>query len=178
MNKEPVIRFEKVSFDQYLSMFRTADDDLTDEEVTAIRNSYNNIKLPSRGTPGSAGYDFVMPFDMCYNPEQHESVMVPTGIRVYMDPGYVLLIFSRSGLGTKYGMRLTNTIGVIDSDYYYANNEGHIICSISADKPFNIREGERFMQGLCFAYYTTTNDKPREHRRTGGFGSTDGKANK
>ena len=171
MPNKPTLRFEKVSFDEYKRYFE-ADDPLGEEELKAVKESYDNIKLPSRATTGSAGYDFFMPFDMCYNPEEHPSALIPTGIRAYMDSGNVLLIMPRSSLGTRYGFRLLNTVGVIDSDYYGADNEGHILCAVIADKPFNIHAGEAFMQGLFFGFYKTTNDEPRTYRRVGGFGST------
>ena len=169
------MKFEKVSFEQYKSLFETDDRKLTEEEAASVRESYDALIFPSRATPGSAGYDFFMPFDMCFNPDEHESVLIPTGFRVYMEPGECLLILPRSGLGTKVGFRLMNTVGLIDSDYYYADNEGHILVNFTADKPFNLRAGDAFVQGVFMTYETTTFDRPRGHVRRGGFGSTDKK---
>ena len=166
-------RFEKVSFNEYKSIFENGEEPLTEEELDAVRKSYDNLIFPSRATPGSAGYDFFMPFDMCFDPQNHASVLIPTGMRVYMDPGEVLLIVPRSGLGFKFGLRLTNTVGVIDSDYYNAKNEGHILCNITADSTFNLHEGDAFAQGIFLNYDTANNDRPRAMSRIGGFGSSD-----
>ena len=171
MPNKPTLRFEKVTFEEYRKYFE-ADEKLDDNQLEAVKKSYDEIILPSRATTCSAGYDFFMPFDMCYNTDEHESVLIPTGIRVYMDTDNVLLIMPRSGLGTRYGFRLLNTVGVIDSDYYNADNQGHILCACTSDKSFNIHAGEAFMQGLFLPYFKTTNDEPRAHRRIGGFGST------
>lgn len=169
------MRFEKVSFVEYKKMFEGGETALTEDEAIAVRQSYDSLVFPSRATPGSAGYDFFMPFDVCYNPEAHESILVPTGFRVYMEPGEMLAVFPRSGLGVRFGMKLTNTVGIIDSDYYYADNEGHILINFTADQPFNLHAGDAFCQGIFMNYLTTTNDRPRDKLRRGGFGSTDKK---
>ena len=80
----------------------------------------------------------------------------------------------RSGLGFKYGCRLVNTCGIIDEDYYYADNEGHIMAKITCDKGFKLASGDRFMQGIFVPYAVTADDDPIASERTGGFGSTGG----
>lgn len=83
----------------------------------------------------------------------------------------MLALFPRSGLGFKHGMRLKNTVGIIDSDYYNADNEGHIMAKIDVDYGFIGEEGDRFMQGVFLPYGVTTDDNANGER-TGGFGST------
>ena len=85
---------------------------------------YEGIKLPVRATSGSAGYDFFAPFDFILAPSQ--TIKIPTGIRCEIDEGWVLKIYPRSGLGFKFRLQLNNTVGIIDSDYFYSDNEGHI----------------------------------------------------
>ena len=134
---------------------------------------YSSLKLPRRATKGSAGYDFYTPFDIKLEPG--ESVKVPTGIRCSMDEGWVLKIYPRSGLGFKYRLQLNNTVGIIDSDYYYSDNEGHIMIKITNDskdgKTVEIRAGEGFAQGIFVEYGITYDDEANEERN-GGFGST------
>lgn len=77
----------------------------------------------------------------------------------------------KSGLGFKYGMRLSNTIGIIDSDYYFSDNEGHIQAKFSAHKPFSVNAGQKFMQGIFIPYGITCDDHANAVRN-GGFGST------
>ena len=137
-----------------------------------IRKVYDAIQLPRRATEGSAGYDFYMPFAASFvsvNP-----TMIPTGVRVKLDPGTFLMCAPRSGLGFKYGMHLRNQIGVIDEDYALADNEGHIMAKITTEEPFKLDAGDRFMQGIILNYGTVKNDDPIKRKRKGGFGSTGG----
>ena len=165
-NFKRVARFEIVSFEQFKSGF----DNLDDEK---IKNLYDDLKTPKRATKGSAGYDFYAPFDITLKPG--ETVKVPTGIRVYMEENYVLKLYPRSGLGFKFRLQLNNTVGIIDSDYYYSDNEGHIFAKITNDsnegKTVTLKKGEGFMQGI-FVEYGITLDDDVEEIRNGGFGST------
>ena len=130
-----------------------------------------DIPLPKRATAGSAGYDFVAPARTVIPPEG--TALIPTGIRAEMENGWVLMLFPRSSLGFRHDIRLSNTAGIIDSDYAHAQNEGHIMVKLrnpSAD-PVTIEKGERFCQGIFLPYGTAeeTNDF---NLRQGGFGST------
>ena len=157
----PIGKFQKVSLEQFIK----------DVDVVNVEKIYNDIPLPKRATKGSAGYDFVCPIDIEIKP--NEMIKIPTGIRCYMEQGYVLNIYPRSSLGMKYQMYLTNTTGIIDSDYYNAKNEGHIIVSIvnKGDKILKINKGERFVQGIFLKYYTVIEEEVLD-QRNGGFGST------
>ena len=87
----------------------------------------------------------------------------------------VLCLYPRSGLGFKYRLQLNNTVGIIDSDYYYSDNEGHIFAKITNDsnenKVVTIQKGTGFMQGI-FVEYGITIDDDTTIVRNGGFGST------
>ena len=88
----------------------------------------------------------------------------------------MLKCYPRSGLGFKYRLHLDYIVGIIDSDYYYSDNEGHIFAKITNDtnesKTVNINAGDRFMQGV-FVEYGITDDDEVENVRNGGMGSTD-----
>ena len=129
------------------------------------------IPLPARATAGSAGYDFICPADITLQPG--EAVTIPTGIRCEMQPGWVLMIFPRSGLGFKHQVRLANTVGVIDSDYFHAANEGHIMVRIvnGGNHAVSIAKGERFCQGVFLPHGLAEEDEVLADRE-GGFGST------
>lgn len=158
-----VAQFQKVSFEEFNKMYPYAD----------AANIYQDIILPRRATVGSAGYDFFMPYDVVLKPGQ--TVIVPSGIRCKIDEGYVLNLYPRSGFGFKYRLHLDNTVGIIDSDYFYALNEGHIIIKItngSLDgKIIEIKKGTAFVQGLLQEFFITYDDEATE-KRIGGFGST------
>lgn len=172
MNK--IAKFEKVSYEQF------------EKDVIAlmpeygyrkfeIKEIYDEIKLPQRATKGSAGYDFYSPFSFVYHVDK--TIVIPTGIRCQIDDGWVLQLYPRSGLGFKTGIRLANTCGIIDSDYYNANNEGHIMVKmitpsrIYDKKEVGLKNGERFVQGIFLPYGITVDDEI-DAVRYGGTGST------
>lgn len=157
-------KFEFVSKEQYLKDFEFKEDAC---EV------YSKLKKPHRATAMSAGYDFYSPIDFHLEPGM--TIKIPTGIRAKMPEDYVLMIYPRSGLGFKYRLQLNNTVGVIDSDYYNALNEGHIMIKITNDsnegKALDVKAGEGFAQGI-FMQYGIVEDDDAKDIRVGGFGST------
>lgn len=146
----------------------------TDEDVEMVMALYKNIELPTRATSGSAGYDFKCPL-ACFTLHPGETIKIPTGIRVKIDDGWFLGVFPRSSLGFKYRVQLDNTIGVVDSDYYNSDNEGHIFVKLTndgkADKTVAISAGDAFAQGIFLPFGITYNDEATGIRN-GGFGST------
>lgn len=127
---------------------------------------------PRRATAGSAGYDFYSPLDFRLEPGQ--GIRIPTGYRARIAPGWVLMLFPRSGLGFKYRLQLNNTVGIVDADYFGARNEGHIFIKLTnaGDRPLSVRRGEAFAQGV-FVPFGLTEDDDAAGERLGGFGSTD-----
>lgn len=166
-----IANFEKVSFDQFMT-------DLEDSfgqyhfSINEMQKAYNDIEVPERATGGSAGYDFRLPVDIELEPGH--SVKIPTGIRCRMNEGWVLIISPRSSLGFKYFLRIANIFPVIDSDYYRADNEGHIMIKIRNEggKTMRLKAGDAFCQGIFLEYGITDFDNA-QNERTGGFGSTD-----
>lgn len=165
-------KFHKVSEEQFRKGWTDCYGDRSREEILRV---YESIRLPRRATAGSAGYDFFAPADIVLKPG--ESAKIPTGIRVEMEPSWVLQCYPRSGLGFKYRLQLNNTVGIIDSDYFYSDNEGHIFARITNDthegKTVIIPGGTGFMQGIFVEYGITVDDDATEVRN-GGFGSTTG----
>lgn len=165
-----IAKFHKVSAERFMADWKDTFPETAEETIADI---YNKIKLPVRATAGSAGYDFSSPVDITLNPG--ETVKIPTGIRVEMEQDWVLKCYPRSGLGFKYRLQLNNTVGIIDSDYFYSDNEGHIFSKITNDsnesKSVSIQAGTGFMQGI-FVEYGITVDDDAQGIRNGGFGST------
>ena len=164
-----IAKFHKVSEERFTADW-TDTFGGTKEAATAV---YGQIKLPRRATAGSAGYDFYAPAAIRLEPGQ--TVKIPTGIRVEMEPEWVLKCYPRSGLGFKYRLQLNNTVGIIDSDYFYSDNEGHIFAKITndsrEDRTVEVAQGDGFMQGIFVEYGITVDDDASEVRN-GGFGST------
>lgn len=165
-----IAKFEKVSIEQFREGWTDA---FGEVDETELREIYEAVRLPKRATAGSAGYDFFAPARISLAPG--ETVKIPTGIRVWMEPEWVLKCYPRSGLGFKFRLQLNNTVGIIDSDYYYSDNEGHIFAKITNDtnegKTVEIDAGTGFMQGIFVEYGITVDDDATEIRN-GGFGST------
>lgn len=166
-----IAAFEKVSFAQYEKDFA---DTFPGHERAEIQAVYDDICLPKRATAGSAGYDFFAPVAFVLKPG--ETIKIPTGIRARMEMDWVLCLFPRSGQGFRYRLQLNNTVGIIDSDYYCSDNEGHIMAKLTNDsneeKVLEVRPGEGFLQGI-FLPYGITEDDCADGVRNGGFGSTD-----
>ncbi|MCJ7836066.1 deoxyuridine 5'-triphosphate nucleotidohydrolase [Cuneatibacter sp. NSJ-177] len=161
-----IAKFHKVSRERFLA-------DWTDTFGEDGAAAYDGIRLPARATKGSAGYDFYTPCPVHLAPG--ETMKIPTGIRAEMEEGWVLLIYPRSGLGFKYRLQMDNTVGVIDSDYFYSDNEGHIFVKVTNDsrsgKEIDLPAGVGFAQGI-FMEYGITVDDAAEGIRNGGLGST------
>ena len=163
-----IAKFSKVSLEQFVKDWK---DDFVGVDDEIIRKIYCGIDIPKRATKGSAGYDFFSPIGFTLSPG--ETIKIPTGIRCEMNEDWVLMCFPRSGLGFKYRVKLDNSVGIIDSDYFYSDNEGHIFIKITneGNKKLEVFEGNGFAQGI-FLQYGITEDDNATDKRNGGFGST------
>lgn len=165
-----IAEFEKVGLKQFIRDWIDTFGNRPKDIVTEI---YNNIVILKRATSGSAGYDFYAPIDFSLSPGQ--TLKIPTGIRCKMEEGWVLKCYPRSSLGFKYRLQLDNTVGIIDSDYYYSDNEGHIFLKLTNDsnerRILNVKAGDGVAQGVFTEYGITYNDSANGIRN-GGLGST------
>lgn len=169
---EKIAQFEKVSFAQFEKDWLKAF-----PNTANVRAIYDKIKMPKRATAGSAGYDFYTPADVTLT--KGASVLIPTGIRCHIDDGWVLSLYPRSGLGFKHRVQLDNTVGIIDADYYGADNEGHIMIKVSCDAheeahTVMLAAGDGFAQGIFLPFGITVDDEATD-KRIGGLGSTSSK---
>ena len=161
--------FEKISLEQWLKDYAP----IAFNKSYATRK-YEEIKLPKQGTKRAMGMDFFAPYDIVIPPYHYTTI--PTGVRWVvseLEANAGLLIVPRSGLGFKHGIRLANTIGVIDADYQFADNEGHIMVKLynPSDEFVIIGQGKGFAQGIVMPYFIC-NGAESDEDRTGGFGST------
>ncbi len=167
---QQIAEFSKVSFNEFESAWKKI---YPNTIATNIKEIYEKIKLPTRATKGSAGYDFFIPTDI--NLASNQTIVIPTGIRVKIEEGWFLGIFPKSGLGFKYRLQLDNTVGIIDSDYYYSDNEGHIFIKLTNDskhpKLLELKQSSSICQGIFIPFGITYNDNSKAIRN-GGFGST------
>lgn len=146
-------------------------------KVLFLKN-HLEAKEPTKATPGSAAYDLYV-YTARLDPE-HDRVIVDTGISTSFDPSMVMLVFSRSGLAMKHGIRLANSVAVIDSDY-----RGNIMLLLKSDTLDGesllkkIHHGDRVAQAIFMPVISAEFVRifhEEEHmssaRGVGGFGST------
>ena len=168
--------FEKISYEQWSKDFKTHVDSTLNENY--IRQLYDEIKLPTRGSEFSAGHDFYIPYMYTLNPNRN---IILTGLRWNTELNTkilgdrVLLLFARSSTAKKYGFALMNKVGVVDMDYYRADNEGHIMLLVdykSATSEYTLNKGDKIAQGVILPYFIEEGTELVGKERTGGFGST------
>ena len=160
-----IAKFEKVSLKQFSADWKDTFGDVTEEKIQEI---YDQIRLPRRATAGSAGYDFFAPVDVQLAPG--ETIKIPTGIRAQMEQEWVLKVYPRSGLGFKYRLQMNNTVGIIDSDYFYSDNEDIFMKIRMTDGRKNCgTESRRRICSGVFLEYGVMDDDATE-KRNGGFG--------
>lgn len=133
-----------------------------------------DFPMPQRQTENAAGYDLCVPEEIVLEPGR--LVLVPTGVKAYMQPGEFLGLHIRSSMAVKKHLLLVNNVGIIDADYYNnPDNEGHIMVALlnQGDVALTLNKGERVAQAIFYNYLTTDNDAQAEKAsRAGGFGST------
>ena len=130
-------------------------------------HSENEELLPKRSTSGSAGYDFISPDR--YIVPAHGECYFDTKVSIELDKDKVLFLFVRSSYGFKHKITLSNSTGIIDSDFY----PNTMKCKLKndSDEDFIIEKGDKYMQGIILNYYLTDDDDTTS-TRTGGIGST------
>ena len=133
-----------------------------------------HAKTPTKGSDGAAGYDLYANLEgntLMIQP--HKTFMVPLGFSMAIPEGYVGLIFSRSGIVNKKGLRLANGVGVIDSDY---RGEWKVMLHNDTDCTQIVEHGERIAQVVFVKFedcmFMPVNDLDDTTRGDGGFGST------
>lgn len=171
------------------------------EIVSRYQNS--NLSLPQRQTRYSAGYDFCAAEDFIlpsiwkldfvkifkllnkkiplerqdYENATHvlKPLLVPTGIKAYMQNDEFLLLANRSSAPLKRGLILPNGVGIVDADYYNnSSNEGEIFFQLVnlGIRDYKIKKGERIGQGIFIPYLTADDEIQPTKKRMGGFGSS------
>ena len=133
------------------------------------------LPLPSYAKPGDAGADLYSRIDLELAPG--ERAMVPTGIAIALEPGYVALVHPRSGRAIKEGLGMVNAPGTVDAGY--RGELQVILMNHDSKNPISIKRGERIaqlvIQPVIRAELIEVESLPGTNRGAGGFGST-GKA--
>ena len=167
---QKVAQFEIISKENYDRMISHA---------PHLYSNYDEIKIPTRATDDSAGYDFYLN-DKEIELLPGESYIIKTFLRVKIDRPWALICIPKSGLGFNYHVKLANTVGLIDGDYYNTKtddntNEGHIMIKLvnTGNKTLKLTAGDKFCQGIFIQYGITYDDDIYyKQLRNGGIGST------
>lgn len=167
------MRFEKVSFEAFeRDMMQYRPMSFLGGEA---KEAYENIRLPERKTMYSCGYDVRIPVSIVIAPGH--SVVVPTGIKAVMSADemktWCLKLYARSGIGIKDKVVITNAVGLIDSDFQFAENDGDMLIALTnmSDETKRYEAGDRICQAVFEIYGITADDKA-VGERTSGVGST------
>lgn len=151
-NKSKIF-FSKVPFTSFKKDFENL---YGEQDPAFLSVVYDKIELPKRSTKYSAGYDISVPFS--FSIKKGRSIVIPTGIRCKMDNKTVMLLFPRSGMGFKNRLGLANTIGVVDADYYNADNYGHIMVKL-------VYNGDKYTESLFLNSSTTSETTSKKNKK-------------
>ncbi|MDO5137273.1 MAG: dUTP diphosphatase [Oscillospiraceae bacterium] len=143
-------------------------------EILKIRKIHPDAIVPAKATSGSACFDLYVILDSPFILMPHERNLFHTGLSIEMpSEDCVCLLFSRSGMGIKHGISLSNSVGVIDSDY-----RGELCVGLinNSDEPYTIQPNDRIAQMMIMKTTSVTIEVVDELNQTergeGGFGST------
>ena len=138
-----------------------------------IKRMRSSAILSKYQTALAAGFDFHAAIDSPKILHPHERYAFPTGLAMAIPAGYALSIYSRSGLGLKYGVVMANGVGLIDADY---RGEISVLLTNNGGEDFVIEPGMRIAQGVIFRHETAewslTDKLDETERGDRGFGST------
>ncbi len=135
-----------------------------------IRRLSPDAPLPEYKTPGACAFDIAVTEEITLSPGERK--MVPTGLVVEVPSGYALLLFSRSS-NAKKGIRLGNSVGVVDQDYCGPNDQLFAALHNFGQEPYTVKKGERVMQGLIVPVARVSFIENLDNTiNRGGFGTT------
>ncbi|KQW86403.1 dUTP diphosphatase [Brevundimonas sp. Root1279] len=134
-----------------------------------------DLPLPGYETAGSAGMDLraAVAEDAPLTLAPGARALVPTGLKIALEPGFEAQVRPRSGLALKHGLTCLNSPGTVDSDY---RGEVGVILINHGQEPFVIQRGERIAQMVIARYeqaaMVEVEALDETARGAGGFGST------
>ena len=143
------------------------------ELTVKLKKMHVDAKTPTYSTEHSAGFDFYSVDNVKISKENPQ--IIRTGVSVEIPNGYVMLLFSRSGHGFKNNVRLSNCVGVIDSDF-----RAEVLVKLAKDdiqnNEFHIDAGDRIAQGIIIPFpkiiFEEATSLSETNRGENGFGST------
>ena len=140
--------------------------------MLCYKKTLPNARVPQQASADAACFDLFATHSALLYPDM--SGTISTGLAFDLPPGYAMMVYSRSGMGFKHGIRLGNCVGVIDADY-----KGEVFVRLHNDSPyeFRVEAGDRIAQAMViqvpysYEFYETDN-LSETLRGAGGMGST------
>ncbi len=146
-----------------------------------IRKMHPDVKLPEYSSDGAGCFDIFAYIPTAVSgrllQEDGDSTTIQTGLEFEVPEGFAMMIYSRSGHGFKKGVRLSNCVGIIDSDY-----RGEVMVKLIKDgndfssHPLRINDGDRIAQAMIVPVpkikFVEVSELSDTDRGRGGFGST------
>ena len=159
-------------FKPMINIFNSVKDQYHKYDITLPMMLEDGAKLPTYAHETDACADIYASKDMVL-PAHSLSNMVHTGIHMELPESWVFMIDPRSSIGSKTGLRLSNSVGIIDEDY---RGELGVLYDNISDSDYEIKAGDRIAQGWIqpvYRFKPIQVDKLKETERgSGGFGST------
>ena len=142
--------------------------------VLKVKRLNEKARLPERATAGSAGYDLRACIEQPMVIEPGQVRKIPSGLAIELaDEHHVAIIFARSSMVVKHGVRPANAVGVIDSEY---RGEGCIFRRNYSDCPYTVEQQDRVARLLVMPVALPEVQEVEQLsdpvRGEGGFGST------
>lgn len=138
-----------------------------------FQSMHSNFQLPTRGSEYAGGLDLYMPEGGCIGQNNDLTLKFRLGFAAAVPLNHVALLLPRSGAGSKHGVELNNTCGVIDSDYW---GEWMATLRTKNSEPFYWHAGDRVLQMVVVPVASITpiqvDELEATERGAGGFGST------
>lgn len=138
-----------------------------------IKRVRDKAIVPSHGSNDAAGYDLYACLEAPVSIRPHQTVLIGTGWAMEFPVGLVALLYARSGLASKQGLRPANCVGVVDADY---RGEYMVALHNDSEEMRVVNHGDRIAQMVLTSYfamnYVETNELDSTERGAGGFGST------
>lgn len=136
-----------------------------------VKKLHKEARIPQQATVDSAGFDLHTVEDFTINPGEHRAVS--TGLAFELPSGYAMLLYPRSGNAKKFGLTLSNAVGVVDADY---RGEVKILLHNAGQQQVSFKKGDRIAQGIIHQLpkvkIVECDQLSDTARGTGGFGST------
>jgi len=141
-------------------------------ELPMTVDTASGAKVPTYAHETDAAAD-IYAMDTTVLPPHTYGNKLRTGVKIQLPEGWQALILPRSSIGAKTPLRLSNSVGLIDSGY---RGELGVLYDNTSDEPYTVNAGDRIAQLLVMPSYRfqakVVDILADSDRGEGGFGSS------